>query len=246
MLRIMDFVEPRYERDIVDLAGEALIGVADAAGSLDANGIDADEVVTNWRSAHHYPLNTFQMTLRGKASKVDEHSIVAQRIKRLSSINTKLRRFRELSLSQVQDIAGCRAIVESVPMVDELVAQYKVQYSTHRLDTQNDYIRSPKRSGYRGQHLIYCYANKRFPRFADMKVEIQFRTRLQHCWATAVETVDIFRSEGLKSSSGAPDWTRFFALMGSAIAIREQCRRVPHTPRDDKGLLRRSCASASG
>jgi ppGpp synthetase/RelA/SpoT-type nucleotidyltranferase len=74
------------------------------------------------RSAHSFPLNTFQTTLRKAARTVDESSLVAQRLKRLSSIDKKLKRFKELSLSEVQDVAGCRAVLGSVRDADRLVS----------------------------------------------------------------------------------------------------------------------------
>ena len=73
-------------------------------------------------------------------------------------------------------------------------------------------------------------------------VEIQIRTRLQHAWATAVEIVDAFTGQSLKtalkSHIGDAKWRRFFALMGSAIAMREGRPLVPGTPRDAKTLRR--------
>ena len=65
---------------------------------------------------------------------------------------------------------------------------------------------------------------------------MQFRSVLQHCWATAVEIADIFYREGLKAHRGSPDWRRFFALMGAAISMREGQRRVPRTPHDEREL----------
>lgn len=235
----MSFAQPEYDLRIVDLAGDALIGAPDIDIELRDGGYDARAVVNNWRNAHQYPLNTFQVTLRNRAKKVDNTSIVAQRIKRLSSIDDKLQRFHAngLTLSKMQDIAGCRAIVDTISSINQLVDDYKRSYSLHVLDSYNDYIRSPKSSGYRGYHLIYRYRSVVHPEYNDLKIEMQFRSGLQHCWATAVETTDIFHGEGLKASRGSPDWTRFFALMGSAMAIREGCRRVPRTPRDDGELV---------
>ena len=63
-----------------------------------------------------------------------------------------------------------------------------------------------------------------------MQIEIQVRSQVQHAWATAVETVGAFVQQALKSSLGEQDWLRFFALMGTAIAIREKCPPVPGTP----------------
>ena len=85
--------------------------------------------------------------------------------------------------------------------------------------------------------MVFKYRTKA-PKLAiynDLRVEIQLRTRLQHAWATAVETVSTFTGQALKSSLGSDDWKRFFALVGSAIALREKRPLVPGTPtgRDD-------------
>lgn len=65
---------------------------------------------------------------------------------------------------------------------------------------------------------------------------MQIRSQLQHAWATAVETVGTFIRQALKSSQGEADWLRFFTLMGTALAIREDTPRVPNTPDDDREL----------
>jgi len=70
-----------------------------------------------------------------------------------------------------------------------------------------------------------------------LKIEIQIRTRLQHAWATAVETVATFSGQALKSRGGEVDWRRFFALMASAIAIRERRPPVPGTPESRPELI---------
>jgi hypothetical protein len=66
---------------------------------------------------------------------------------------------------------------------------------------------------------------------------MQIRSSLQHAWATAVETVGTLTSQALKSSLGERDWLRFFALMASVIAIRENCPITPQTPWDRSALL---------
>ena len=87
----------------------------------------------------------------------------------------------------------------------------------------DDYISAPKASGYRGVHLMYRYkSDKKKTIYNDLKIEMQIRSRYQHAWATAVETVGIFVGQALKTSMGDDRWLRFFALMGSAIAIREK------------------------
>jgi hypothetical protein len=177
------------------------------------------------------------MSLRRRTRGIDLGAIVAQRIKRVDSIESKLRRYDDLKLSKIQDIGGCRAIVGSVQQVYQLAELYRRKYSKHILDDQDDYIRKPKQDGYRSYHLIYRYSDPKHPEYEGLKIEIQLRSVLQHAWATAVETVDTFLREGLKSHRGSPEWHRFFALMGSALALREGTRRVPRTPRETPELL---------
>lgn len=232
VLSAMSFEIPQYDRSIVDTAGDALIGYEDALDRLAARELNHAVVIDNWRAAHAYPLNTFAMTLRRRAHRVDAKALVAQRSKRVRSIRDKLNRYDSLKLSTMQDIGGCRAIVSSVDQVYALVELYQTGYSDHQLVTRNDYIRKPKSDGYRSYHLVYEYADDGHPAYCGLKIEMQFRTQLQHCWATAVETVDVFLREGLKSHRGSPDWKRFFALAGSAIALSENCRVAPRTPKN--------------
>ncbi|HKW16464.1 MAG TPA: RelA/SpoT domain-containing protein [Terriglobales bacterium] len=196
-------------------------------------------LMDNWRSSHSYPLNVFQAGLRTRAKHIDRKSVIAQRLKRLSSIVAKLDRFPEMKLTQIQDIAGCRAIVSSVSQVYELVNSYKRSDIKHKLVHEDDYIKNPKESGYRSYHLVYrYYSDKKSRRWNDLKVEVQIRSPLQHAWATAVETVGIFIRHSLKSSRGDEHWLRFFALMGTAIALREHAVPVPNTPHKRQELRR--------
>jgi hypothetical protein len=112
-----------------------------------------------------------------------------------------------------------------------MVEIYKFQSRglKHTLHKEQDYISNPKPSGYRGVHLIYKYGSDKSTDFKDMRIEIQIRTLLQHAWATAVETVGTFIKMPLKSSLGDTGWLRFFALMGSAMAIAEGKPVVPGT-----------------
>ena len=102
---------------------------------------------------------------------------------------------------------------------------------------QTSYSRqAPRDSGYRSVHLIYRYHSDRSETFNTLKIELQLRSRLQHAWATAVETVGTFIRQALKSSQGEEEWLRFFALMGTALAIRERTAPVPDTPTSTRQL----------
>ena len=232
--RGMAWTTPQYSKDQVDEAGATLI---DSAASDEVRE-RAFTTINNWRSSHNFPLNTFQVRLRAKARNVYRASLVAQRIKRLSSIDSKLRRLKWLTLSEMQDIGGCRAVVRSVRSVYRLVRLYKRSSIKHKLVDEDDYIENPKRSGYRGVHLIYHYYSDRNPTYNNLKIEMQLRSPLQHAWATAVETVGTFIQQALKSSKGEQEWLRFFSLMGTAIALRERTPLVPDTPTNEAALVR--------
>jgi hypothetical protein len=188
-------------------------------------------IINNWRSSHSYPLNVFQTTLRRYARKVDAAPLVAQRIKRLSSIELKLKRFPNMKLTQMQDLGGCRAVVKSISAVRRLEAIYQESNIKHVLASKDDYLAAPQITGYRGIHLVYRFlSDKNKTDYNGLKIEMQLRSQFQHAWATAVETVGTFVRQALKSSMGEKEWLRFFALMGTAIAIRERSPLVPNTP----------------
>jgi hypothetical protein len=237
----MAWMVPLYDREQVNRAGRTRI---DLLVSPEARDI-ALGPINNWRSAHSFPLNSIQMTLRRRARTVAESAVVAQRLKRLIAIESKLLRFPDMKLTQMQDIGGCRAILPTVTHVERLVKLYerstaKNPTGRHPRASYDDYIAKPKADGYRGVHLVYRYfsESKKHRPYNDLKIEIQLRSRPQHAWATAVETVDMFTGQALKSDRGQQDWTRFFALMGSAIARRERRPPVPDTPPNQGELVK--------
>ena len=241
----MAWTRPQYSRSEVNNAGRLILrgpslmknaehiqeGWAEPMGK-------AIDIVNNFRLAHAFPLNTIQNALRNKAQAIDDQCIIAQRLKRFSAIHTKLRRFEHMRLWDVQDIGGCRAIMQTPSSVNQLADSFKTSRIRHELTHEDDYIQHPKEDGYRSRHLVYRYFSDRNQLFNAMKIEIQIRTSLQHAWATAPETVDTFTQQGLKLGLGYPDWKRFFQLMATEMAFHENAPPVPGTPTDKAGLLR--------
>jgi hypothetical protein len=222
-----------FSKSHIDRAGATLVDSAATPADRQA----ALAVVNNWRGCHAFPLNTLQNTTRNLARQVDQNVLVAQRIKRLSSIEQKLQRFKTMTLSQMQDLGGCRAIVSEVRAVRQLSAAFRTSRVKHRLHQEDNYINKPQLSGYRGIHLIYKYFSDRNETYNGQKIEVQLRSLDQHAWATAVETVGTFTRHALKSSVGPDDWLRFFAVMSSTIAQQEGTPLVPGTPADPNELL---------
>jgi Region found in RelA / SpoT proteins len=228
----MGYPTLHYSRTDIDKAGVVLTDGTIAEDLLD----DALAVISNFRSSHSFPLNTMTMGLRRRSKVISPNCLVAQRVKRLSSISSKLHRFPGLRLSQMQDIGGCRAVLSSVDEVQDVIERFAMSSIRHELARMDDYLAEPKPSGYRGIHLIYKYVSDRKETYNGLKIEIQIRSQLQHAWATAVETVGTFIQQALKSSQGEENWLRFFALIGSAIAQRERGELVPGTPTDPTQL----------
>lgn len=214
---------PEYSRSAVNKAGKVLSdgvpGQADYTHAMD--------VLSNWRSCHSYPINTFQSTLRSRLEDVDPNPIVAQRLKRTPSIISKLKRFDSMQLARMQDIGGLRSVVGSLAKVKKLEEKYRTKTFKHELVADRNYVQNPKASGYRSIHLVYRYQNDRVPSYNGLLVELQIRTRLQHTWATAVETMGTFLDHALKSSEGPEKWLKFFSLSGSAFAHLEKMPPVP-------------------
>lgn len=212
----MAFVEPQYSKNQVNRAGDILVA-PDAYSAEDQEW--ASRVLTNWRACHGYPINTFQATLRQKLKAIDGDAIVAQRLKRAPSIIFKLQRFDGMKLARMQDIAGLRAVVSSVLKVRKLAAAYRGAQFKHVLISSKNYIDEPKEDGYRSIHLIYRYANDGAPSYNGLSLELQLRTRLQHAWATAVETMGTFLGQALKSGQGEGQWRSFFEKDGASPGI---------------------------
>ncbi|EKT4070315.1 RelA/SpoT domain-containing protein [Stenotrophomonas maltophilia] len=218
----MAFVTPQFSRKQVERAGDVLRQEPPVGKDI----VAAMPVISNWRAAHAYPLNTFQAALRKKlkAQGLDAaNAAVGQRLKRLPSIASKLQRFGDMSLSRMQDIAGLRAVVPNPKALDALHRSYVHSARfPHELRKVDNYVAAPKADGYRSIHLVYRYQNARAPAYDGLHVELQLRTRLQHAWATAVETVDVFENLAIKAGRPTPLWREFFLLASSAFAVQEK------------------------
>lgn len=228
-----EWVTPEYSRQEVNSAGAALL--REFSNQQEQQRTLA--VVNNWRGAHAFPLNTFQMYLRDKTKQINKYGIVAQRTKRLPAIRLKLAQISSLKLAQMQDIGGCRAVAGEITHVKRLKEVYDHHSFKHELINEKNYIDEPRTSGYRGIHQIYSYYSDKNQIFNGLKVEVQLRTWKQHFWATAVEIVGMFEEQALKSGLGDERWLRFFALMGSVLALREMTPLVSGTPENRTELL---------
>lgn len=239
----MDWVRPLYSREQVNAAGRELVRW-DALGEVSLDDVeqwtDAMGIVNNWRASHHFPLNTFQVTLRDRARRIDPRAVVTQRLKRVPSVTKKLQRFKSMSLARMQDIGGCRAIVGTTAQVLALRDVYLNSSARHIQTNIKDYIDSPQDTGYRGIHLVYRYTSDRATTYNNHLIEVQLRSKLQHAWATGVETVGMMLGQALKSNEGEQDVLAFFKLASWAFAYREGTP-VPEGTAPQEELLEQLC-----
>lgn len=222
----MTFESPLHSKTTVDKAGELLR--KSLTEKVDIQELArAQDILSNWRASHSYVINTFQATPRDKTRKLNVECLIAQRLKRMPSILNKLRLRGTMRLSTMQDIAGIRVVVNTIEDVNIIAEAYRQAAFLHSRMPEDDYIMQPKPSGYRSLHQIYKYKNARNPKYDGLFIELQIRTKVQHAWATAVETVDTFLKYSLKSSEGPEEWKNYFAQASSALANVEQCQLVP-------------------
>lgn len=191
---------------------------------------EAFDILGNWRDIHAVPLKAVSSLLSDEASSVEGSSpIVADRLKRYRSIRSKLRRFPVTNLTTIQDIAGCRAVVQEVAhayaLRERLILRLKAESNGPQIIEKwsRDYILNPKPDGYRSIHEVakFYSPNPDIAHCNELRVEIQIRSVMQHAWAMAVETASAVTNQALKSGAGEELWKRFFFLVGEILASVE-------------------------
>lgn len=115
-----------------------------------------------------------------------------------------------MALSRMQDIGGCRAIVN----VDQLRRVERRLVKNRPPDRVDDYVARPRNSGYRAVHVIV--------RYDERCVEIQLRTRSMHEWAVAVERLGGRLGEDLKSGRSPQSVLDWLEAISEALAIEER------------------------
>lgn len=203
-----------YSKKQIQKAGELLLNETPEPNEYN----QSMEILSYWRSAHAPALESTTNMLIRECAKHDPDVLIAKRLKRTPSIIKKLHRFNEMKLRNMQDIGGCRAVTKNLKTLQRI---YREINKGGELKHKN-YIRQPKPDGYRGIHIIYPVTTAK----TQFKIEIQLRTKAQHAWSTAVEIVDLFTNQNLKSSKGKAEWTEFF----KAASIEIEKYEIGKTP----------------
>lgn len=212
----------RYSRNQLSKAGETLL----TSKSEEEVNI-ARTLINEWRTDHLPPLETLKNEVTTLlADQGITPILISQRLKRLSSIQNKLDLNPQMGLGGMQDIGGVRIVLEDM---EDLRDIFSILDNKHigdfKLQRITNYIENPKDSGYRSIHFVYKLTSNDSI-YNGLRFELQIRTKLQHSWATALETVDIHTNTPLKSGYGDEDWLEFFKLVSSLFAHKESSPRI--------------------
>ncbi|WP_082120982.1 RelA/SpoT domain-containing protein [Dyella japonica] len=199
-------------------------------------------VINEWRGAHRYVINTFQASLRQRAKAAGEGFHVGQRLKRAATIFDKLERQPKMELGRMDDVAGVRLIVPSIDALYEFRQRFHAAHFQHERrskDDQYDYIAKPKSNGYRGIHDIYAYQvnSKHAERAAGLFIEVQYRTLVQHAWATANEVIGYITDSEPKFDRGDKRIGVFMEICSEILARGHEQRPGPHPELSNNALI---------
>lgn len=202
--------------------------------------IEDVHVIDEWRAAHRAVLNTFQAILRNRTK--DKGITVAQRHKRKKTIVDKLHRLPGMQLSRMDDVAGCRLIFKSIKKLYEFRSEFHLARFKHRRRNdagKYDYLKQPKGTGYRGVHDVYEYdvRSETGKSLAGLYVEIQYRTLVQHAWATAVEVVGFITESQPKFQKGDKRYENAMALASEILARAHEKSKGPFPALDSRELV---------
>jgi putative GTP pyrophosphokinase len=199
-------------------------------------------VIEEWRAAHRAVLNTFQAILRERARNAGV--MVAQRHKRKRTIFDKLNRLPGMSLSRMDDVAGCRLIFKKPKDLHTFRQRFhgaRFKHKRRHADDPNryNYIHTPKPTGYRGIHDIYEYdVNSEVGKaLTGLYVEIQYRTLVQHAWATAVEVIGFITESQPKFQQGDKRYEYAMALASEILARAHENQRGPYPQLEDRDIV---------
>lgn len=202
-------------RKRIDRAGLALREWWSSGEEVLGNELAEDiDIAFEFRAEHQGPLTQVAANLRYYVNEASPGAVfITQRLKRMPTVVEKLARLPTMKLSRMEDIGGCRAVLQTQEEVDLVVGRLREQrrWQIHR---ERDYVRSPKDDGYRAVHLVV--------RRSDVFIEVQLRTALQHAWAEMIERADRSYAFGLKTGRATVDVREYFRLGAHLLDQQEQ------------------------
>jgi ppGpp synthetase/RelA/SpoT-type nucleotidyltranferase len=192
-----------------------------------------DLIVTlmGWRAMHSRPLSLVTPGVRNWVSKQTAGRVtVAQRLKRWDRMIFKLKRFPSMRLSQMEDIAGCRAVLLDPGEVEAVAKRIRSKWKVRE---ESDYRNHGKEiTGYRGLHLTIAREG--------LLVEVQLRTEGQHYWAEQAERTSSRTGFNLKDGEGPAELLDYFRVASDLTWLRENKMAPDKDLQDELSKLRES------
>lgn len=217
----------------IDKAGLAL---AKAKFKDEIDYIELEETFDEYRKAHLQPLSETTLELQQLLTNYGSPYYIAQRLKRKPQIVRKLNRL-SVRLTQLQDIGGCRIIVQRNTDVDKIF-KYLVDavgsQNIFTIDRTADYRdKGRDDTGYRALHVIL--------RRGGVFLELQIRSRIQHYWAESIERTSVIYGYHLKESEGSPQVIQYFKTLSDVFFEIEAGREASVEQRLRVDSLRTVC-----
>lgn len=171
------------------------------------------DIVTVFREAHGYPMTKIRGGLASMIATEGIDAALSQRHKRVPRIVRKLVRMGDTNLSRLEDIGGCRIVVQTPKDMDAICRRIRKNWTSAFTRDPRDYIANPKEIGYRARHFVV--------RRDERAIEVQVRTVGQQRWADAIEAIDGRLGLNLKDGEGPESLLENFAIAGEVIYRRE-------------------------
>jgi putative GTP pyrophosphokinase len=109
----------------------------------------SEGILTYYRYILLPAINTMQFLLNKRIVRTFRRKgFISQRLKRAPSIVSKLQRFPTIKLSTMQNIAGVRAVLNSLNDTLKLANLVETTSAKHSIISLNDYIFNPKQECY--------------------------------------------------------------------------------------------------
>jgi len=148
-----------------------------------------------------------------------------------------------MQLARMDDVAGCRLIFRSIKELEKFRDEFHHARFRHKIRHEPDkynYINNPKPTGYRGIHDVYEYdVNSEAGKdLAGLYIEIQYRTLVQHAWATAVEVIGFITESQPKFQQGDNRYETAMALASEILSRTHEGMAGPYPDLKDADLLR--------
>lgn len=174
--------------------------------------VELEDVFNEFRKAHLQPLSETTLEIQRWLIDYETEYYIAQRLKRKPQIIRKLDRL-SVRLTQLQDIGGCRIIVERNADVDKTLKFLLEKVSAQKnivVDRITDYREKGRDdTGYRAVHVLMTRQGH--------KLELQIRSRIQHYWAESIERTSVIYGYHLKEHEGDVAVIGYFKALSDAF-----------------------------